>query len=264
MILAKFGAKNATHRTIRTDRDKGLNLSTPFKAMIAEAEFTVELTRPDSSDQYALAERPHRDLGQMMLFMLHSSNLRPEYWAYALQQAAFVKNRIPHSKLGTTPFQAFTGKRTDFSRVRVFGSRVYARSTGEKKAKLDYHTNQGIFLTFCATDSNIYYIDDDSGSVHTGRQVLFDEDHMTVPAAIAPLAAQALQRLGYYVRESWIDASTMSEHTSDLRNTMQVQLLMSTAIAPPLNTPLALIFILIWIPLPFCQILHLFCLLVSQ
>ena len=202
MILAKFGAKNATHRTFRTDRDKGLNLSTAFKAMIVDAEFTVELTGPDSSDQNALAERPHRDLGQMMRCMLHSSDLRPEYWSYALQQAVFVQNRIPHSKLGTASFQAFTGKRADLSKVRVFGSRVYARATGEKKAKLDYHTNQGIFLSFCATDSNIYYIDDESGSMRTGQHVLFDEAHMTVPAAKAPLAAQALQRLGYYVRES--------------------------------------------------------------
>jgi len=47
MILAKFGAKNATHLTFRTDRDKGLNLSKAFKAMIVDAEFTVELTGPD-------------------------------------------------------------------------------------------------------------------------------------------------------------------------------------------------------------------------
>ena len=232
MILAKFGAKNAPHRTFRTDRDKGLNLSNAFKAMIVEADFTVELTGPDSSDQNAVAERPHRDLGQMMRCMLHSSNLGPQYWSYALQQAVFIKNRIFHSKLGTTPFQAFTGKRADLSRVRVFGSRVYARSTGNKKAKLDYHTNQGIFLSFCATDSNIYYIDDESGTVRTGRHVLFDEAHMTVPAAKAPFAAQALQRLGYYVRESWIDTSTTSERASDLRNTMQVQLLTSTALPP--------------------------------
>jgi len=232
MILEKFGAKNTTHRTFRTDRDKGLNLSKDFCAMIAKADFTVELTGPDSSDQNGIAERPHRDLGQMMRCMLHSSGLGPQYWSFALQQAVFVKNRIPHSKLGTTPFQAFTKKRANLSNVRVFGSRVYVRTTGNKPAKLDYHTNQGIFLSFCATDSNIYYIDDESQSIRTGRHVLFDEAHMTVPAGKAPLAAQALQRLGYYVRESWIDTTRSSEHASDLTNSMQVQLLTSTAIPP--------------------------------
>ena len=232
MILAKFGAKNATHRTFRTDRDRGLNLSDDFRAMLELADFTVELTGPDSSDQNAVAERPHRDLGQMMRCLLHSSGLGPEYWSFAMQHAVFVKNRIPHSKLGTTPFQAFTGRRPNLSRCRVFGSRVYVRTTGDKPAKLDYHTNQGIFLSFCATDSNIYYIDDKSGSIRTGRHVLFDEAHMTVPAAKAPFAAQALQRLGYYVRESWIDTSATSEHKPDLTNSMQIERLTSTAIVP--------------------------------
>ena len=67
--------------------------------------------------------------------MLHSSNLGSQYWSYALQQAVFIKNRIPHSNLGTTPFQAFTGKRADLSRVHKFGNHIYAQSTGNKKAK---------------------------------------------------------------------------------------------------------------------------------
>lgn len=54
-------------------------------------------------------------------------------------------------------------------------------------------------------------------------------EHMTVPAA---RAAQALQRLGYYVSESWIDTTATSEYRSDLANSMQVELLRSTAIPP--------------------------------
>ena len=49
----------------------------------------------------------------------------------------------------------------------------------------------------------------------TGTHVMFDEAHMTVPAAQAPLAAQALQRLGYYTRESWIDADVMQTFQAD-------------------------------------------------
>ena len=39
-----------------------------------------------------------------------------------------------HSKLGTTPFQAFTGNWAHLSRCQVFGSHVYARTTGKKTA----------------------------------------------------------------------------------------------------------------------------------
>jgi len=93
MILAKFGAKESPHCTFfPTDRDKGLNLSNAFKAMIVEADFTVELTKPDSSDQNAVAERPHCDLGQ--------SNLGPQYLSYALQQAVFIRNNSLIQNLG--------------------------------------------------------------------------------------------------------------------------------------------------------------------
>ena len=37
-----------------------------------------------------------------------------------------------------------------------------------------------------------------------GQHLVFNEVHMTVPARHAPLAAQALQRLGYYVNETWM------------------------------------------------------------
>ena len=62
-ILDIFGAKNATHGTFRTDRVRGLHLSDAFHAMIVKADFTVELTDPDSdlSNQNGIAEQPHRD-----------------------------------------------------------------------------------------------------------------------------------------------------------------------------------------------------------
>jgi deoxyuridine 5'-triphosphate nucleotidohydrolase len=231
MILQKFGAK-IPHRTFRTDRDKGLNLSLLFRQMLVDEQFTPELTGTDSSAQNSRAERPHRDLGQMMRCMLHSAGLGPEYWSYALLSAVYIKNRLPHSALKMTPYQAFTGQRPDLSRARIFGSRVYARKTGNKKAKLDNHTSEGVFLAFTPTAKNVYYIDDATGTVKVGQHVLFDEAHMTVPAGRAPLAAQALQRLGYYVRETWIDHAVQSEYNADVHNVMQVELLTKTAITP--------------------------------
>lgn len=112
----------------------------------------------------------------------------------------YIKNRLYHSALDTTPFQAFTGRRPNLANLRIFGSRVNARKTGVRPAKLDHHTTEGIFLTYTATNNNVYYIDHDSGQVRIGQHIIFDEAHMTIPAGYAPLAAQALQRLGYHVK----------------------------------------------------------------
>ena len=118
MILRKFGA-NITHKTVRSDQDKALGKSVEFLAMLKEEEFTPELTGTDSSPQNAIGERPHRDLAQMMRCMLHSAELGPAYWSFALAHAIYIKTRRPHSAIRTTPFQAFTGKRPDLSRLRI-------------------------------------------------------------------------------------------------------------------------------------------------
>ena len=235
MVLRKFGA-NITHRTVRTDQDKGLGKSQEFLKMLKDEEFTPELTGSDSSKQNSLAERPHRDLAQMMRCMLYSSELGPEYWSYALAHAVYIKNRLYHASLNTTPFQAFTGKRPNLSRLRIFGSRVYAKKSGDRPAKLDQHAAEGTFLCFSATDSNIYFIDDDTGRVKIGQHVVFDEAHMTVPAGHAPLAAQALQRLGYYVNESWVDDAVKEQGEAQANESLRVKKLTDTAKVPTRGT----------------------------
>ena len=231
MILKKFGSRSTTHRTVRTDQDKGLGRSLDFKAMLKDKNFTLELTGTDSSMQNSQAERHHHDLAQMMRCMLHAAELGPEFWSYALAHAVYIKNRIPHLSINTTPFQAFTGKRANLSRLQIFGSRVYARKSGNRPAKLDHHASEGIFLSFTATDSNVYYLDDETGTVKIGQHVVFDEAHMTTPAAHAPLAAQALQRLGYYVHESWVK-ETEKENATGAEAKLQIKKITQTARLP--------------------------------
>ena len=236
MILEKFGSAH-THRTIRTDQDKALGKSVAFAAMVENAKFALELTGTDSSKQNTRVERPHRDLAQMMRCMLHSANLGPEYWSHAITHAVYIKNRLPHRSLNMSPYQAFTGTKPDLSNLRIFGSRVYARKPGLRPAKLDHNTCRGIFLSHTATTGNVNFIDDDSGLMKMGTHVLFDEAHMTVPASKAPLAAQALQRLGYYSREQWIDTAVLQEHDADVHRHLLIERLTPTSTAPSRSTP---------------------------
>ena len=133
----------------------------------------------------------------MMRCLLHSSGLGPEYWSYALIHAVYIKNRLPHTLLNKTPFEALTGSKPDVTNLRIFGSRLFAKKPGERPAKLDHHTSNGIFVGYTATTKNVYYIDDLTNNVKMGTHALFDEAHFTVNSNHAPLAAQALQRLGY-------------------------------------------------------------------
>ena len=191
MVLEKFGSDDK-HRTLRTDQDKSLGKSKAFLAMLEEAKFTPELTGTDNSQQNLRVERPHRDLAQMMRCMLHSSGLGPQYWSHALVMAVYIKNRVPHQSLNSTPFQVLTGKRPNLRRMRIFGSRLQARKPGLRHAKLDHHNDSGIFLSFTATVSYVRFLDDATCLIKTCTHVIFDEAHLSVPARKAPLAAEAL------------------------------------------------------------------------
>ena len=231
MILNKFKTTHA-HRTVRTDQGGELGKSSDFTSLIAKCGFSLEVTGADASAQNGIIENPNKTLGQMMRCLLHSSELGPEYWTYAIQHSIYVRNRLPHKSTGITPYEALTGNQPDLSGLRIFGSRVYARKPGKRTAKLDTNSYKGYFLGFTATDKNVIYIDEDTGRIKTGTHVIFDEAHMSVAASKAPLAAQTLQRLGYYSKEDWIKET----FEQDQQKKFLVQHLTTTAITPSRST----------------------------
>ena len=200
-VLNKFKA-STKHRTIRCDQGE-LASSNKFKNMIKEEGFTLEVTGSNNSKQNGMAERPHRTLAQMVRCVLHSSGLGPEYWSYALLHCVYMKNRLPHKSINKTPFEALTGNKPDLTNSRIFGSRVVAQIPRSRTGKLDSNNvAQGIFVGFTGTDKNVWYIDDHTKRPKIGSWVDFDEAHMSIPQQMAPLAAQALQRVGYHLQEN--------------------------------------------------------------
>ncbi len=236
-LLKKFKSTNP-HRTVRVDQGGELGKSQLFKDMLAEDDvgFTMETTGSDSSAQNGLAERPNRTYADMMRCILHSSELGPQYWSYALNYAVHIKNRILHTTLGRTPYEAFTGTKPDVSHLRIFGSTLYARNTGRRSAKLDSHTSIGTFLGFSATPKNVIYIDNNTAQVKIAHHVIFDEAQMTLAQKNTSVAAQTLQRLGYYLKEHFDE---IEESTSTEAN-LKVKLLNENATSPKRSTELSI------------------------
>ena len=237
-LLKKFKSSNP-HRTVRVDQGGELGKSQLFKNMLGEDDigFTLEITGSDSSSQNGLAERPNRTYADMMRCILHSSELGPQYWSYALLYAVHIKNRILHTALQSTPYQVMTGKKPDVSHLRIFGSNLYAREPGRRKAKLDHHTSIGTFLGFAATNANIIYIDNKTAQVKTAHHVIFDEAQMTLPQKNTSVAAQTLQRLGYYLKEN---ISDIEKATIDKTSSLKVKLLNNNATLPKRSTELSI------------------------
>ena len=78
----------------------------------------------------------------------------------------------------------------DLAHLKVFGSRVCVKRSGDRSGKLDRNDFTGIFLGFTATDHNILYLDLESGLVKRSHHAQFNEAWYLQP--VRPPAAQLL------------------------------------------------------------------------
>ncbi|GFH58223.1 hypothetical protein CTEN210_14699 [Chaetoceros tenuissimus] len=231
-LLLKFKS-DSPHRTVRLDQDRALGKSSAFLKMLEEDDinFLPEFTGTNASAQNGLAERPHRTLADMVRCMLHSADMGSEMWSFALTHAVWIRNRITHWSITKTPYEALTGVKPNLSRARIFGSKVFARKTKQTGKKLDNKVVSGRFLGFTASPKVMYFLEDSTNKVRTGTHVIFDEAHMTTISSNAPMAAQALQRLGYTSRERYKFEGEISTDED-----LQVQLLSETSVIPARGT----------------------------
>jgi hypothetical protein len=82
--------------------------------------------------------------------MLHSQGLGYEYWAEAVVNVVYTRNRCPTSALqGMTPQQAWTGMKPSISHMRIFGYIAYAKVPDSMRGKLNAKDTRCIFLGYC-------------------------------------------------------------------------------------------------------------------
>ena len=59
-------------------------------------------------------------------------------WVEACNTMVYVQNHFPHRVLGMSiPKEAFTGKKSDVSHFKIFGSSVYVHVTKDARKKLE-------------------------------------------------------------------------------------------------------------------------------
>ncbi len=182
-FLAVHGSKTAAQRYIHTDQGGELWRSHQFQQMCKDAGYILQPTASDASFQNGMAERPNRTYGDMMRSLLYGARLGPEYWSWALLHAVYLKNRLHHRATGTTPYQAYTGRKPNLQHLRIFGSPIVSRLPGRRPAKLDHHIAEGIFLGYTATSRNVYYRDNNTRKVKIATHVTFDEAGYTLNPA---------------------------------------------------------------------------------
>jgi dUTP pyrophosphatase len=188
--------------------------------------YLLEPTAGGAPSQNGLAERPNQTMGNMVRCLLHSADLGPEYWSFALLHTVYLKNRLPYSATNDTPYRIYTGHKPSAKHLRIFGCAIIARQPGSRTAKLDNNTVTGRFLGYTAMDKNVYYRDDQTQHIKIMTYCTVDKAAMTLQPADQPPSAKVLQALGY--------SATTKENTTDqaIEPELQIQLLSQHATMP--------------------------------
>jgi len=109
--------------------------------------------------------------------MLHDQGLPKFLWGEVANTAVYVQNRCPHQALDSkTPEEVFTGKKSDVSHFRIFGSPLYFQVPKEKRSKLEASGKKGTFVGYSETSKayRIYVLG--QREVELSHDVTFDED----------------------------------------------------------------------------------------
>ena len=193
IFLKKYGLHDGG--IIRCDQGGELARCEGFRTMALSSHgYVVESTGADSPSQNGGVERWNGSLAVTVRALLYGVGLPAQYWSAAITHASYLHNRRVHMVTRRTPYEMWHGKKPDLRHLRVFGSRVCVKKSGDRPAKLDNHAFHGIFIGYTATDKNIRYIDVDSGLVKSCHHAVFDEAWYTQEKR--PPTAQLLYTLG--------------------------------------------------------------------
>ncbi|PLW35803.1 hypothetical protein PCASD_15704 [Puccinia coronata f. sp. avenae] len=103
---------------------------------------------PYHPEQNGEAERANRTFGDMARTMLHESKLPKIYWSYAYMTAAYIHNRIPNSRVSTSPLECLFGIKPSPNELYPFGARAIVHVPKDYRDKLDERGNECFLLGF--------------------------------------------------------------------------------------------------------------------
>ena len=137
-------------KALRSDRG-GEYLSGEFQQYLKRLGIDHQLTRytADSPEQNGVAERMNREIVEKSRAMMAATNIPNTFWAEAIANAAYARNRSPTSALqNVTPFEMWWGHKPSVKHLRTFGCIAYAHIANGKRRKLDSKADKCIFLGY--------------------------------------------------------------------------------------------------------------------
>ena len=155
-------------------------LSTEWRTYCTNEGINIKMTQPYSPKMNGIAERLNRVLTEHASAMLWEAELPIGFWAAAILNATYLKNRSPTSCLEHMPFEAYYGRPPNLGHVRTFGCRAHTHVTIEIRSKTtwDSHTLECILIGHLETENMYELWDIHKGEAIRRRDVIFWEDEL--------------------------------------------------------------------------------------
>ena len=179
-VTAESGMKICA---LRSDNG-GEYLSSEFKKFLKIKGIKHELTVPYSPQQNGVAERMNRTLVETARAMLSHSSMPKVYWAEAVANAVYTRNRIISKAIfneKVTPYERYYGRKPSVSHMRVFGCVSYAWVPDISRKKLDKKTETYRFVGYDKKTRGYRLVDPVTKKLVISRDVSFNEDDFGIP-----------------------------------------------------------------------------------
>jgi len=136
-----------------------------------------QLTAPYTLQQNGVSEWLNRTLLNSARSMLHYAGLPDKFWAEAIFNATYVKNRVPTKTLKeTVPYEAFWNRKPSVHYFRTFGCDAYVYVPKENRKKLDFRSKKAIFLGYDLRSKAYRLWDTEKNCVVISQNVKFNEE----------------------------------------------------------------------------------------
>jgi hypothetical protein len=157
-FLTSNGLKSGP-RYLRMDQGGELWRFNELRDVAFAAGYDFEPTGSDAASNDGKVEWANGTFGAMIRCLLYSAGLYPRFWSAALVHAVYLKNRLYHKALCTTPHEAWTGDTPCLAHLSTFGALVTTIKPGKRPAKADRHTSHGVLLGYGSTPKHVRHFD---------------------------------------------------------------------------------------------------------
>ncbi|KAK0585008.1 hypothetical protein LWI29_022138 [Acer saccharum] len=150
-----------------------------FKRFCYLSGIKLSRTVPGTPQQNGIAERMNRTLTERARSMRLHSGLPKQFWAEAVNTAAYLINRGPSKPLDLAiPEEIWTGKEVKLSHLKVFGCVSYVHIGDHARNKLDAKSVKCTLVGYGEDEFGYKLWDDQNRKMIRSRDVVFNEKVM--------------------------------------------------------------------------------------